>query len=256
MYIKIKIEIKSIIFTIIIEIMSQMTKTLVIDNNVHYEHLDTIADFFEKYKLGKPLSINYNEEQKCAVLKLDFWYDNVCANNMYDRIVETGESRIVYNDPEYFTVRFYNDEQEGVDYRDEYIANENRIQDEVSVDYREDYIENENRVDIEYEDDSKPSELENPYYGGENDSSIYREEIESEDEVDENISDDDDYLEDDVIENSNNIDRLFELVVELTKKIKSIDRRLGNITKKTNVLYKSHPIVIKRSVWEGRLRSR
>ena len=236
--------------------MAQMTKTLIIDNNVHCEHLDVIADFFEKYKLGKPLSINYNEEQKCAVLKLDFWYDNVCANNMYDRIVETGEARIVYNDPEYFTVRFYHEEEEGVDYRDEYIANENRIDDDNSEDYREDYIENENRVDIEYEDDSKPSETENPYYGGENDSTLHTEDDEEEDEEVDSISDDDNYLEDDVIENSNNIDRLFELVAELTKKMKSIDRRLGNITKKTNVMYQTRPIVIKQSVWEGRLRSR
>ena len=224
--------------------MAQMTNTLIIDNNVGHEHLDTIVDFFKKYKLGKPRSINYNEEYKCAIMKLDFWYDNMCANNMYDRIVETGETRIVYSDPEYFTVRFYHEGEEGVD-------------------YREDYIQNENRLDIEYEDDSKPSELENPYYGGENDSNVHREndvgedhDCEDDDDEVDSIRDEDDYLEDDVINNSNNIDHLFELVVELTKKIKSIDRRLGNITKKTNVLYKTNPIVIKRSVWEGRLRSR
>lgn len=235
-----------------------MTKTLIISNNVQEENLDTITNFFEKYQLGKPLSINYNNESKSAILELEFWYDNVCANNMYHRIVESGEARIVYNEPDYFSVRFYHDEKESVDYRDEYLANENLIYDnptyyEDTVDCRHDYIVNENRVKTECQDDNKVfddnkvMESENSYYGESNDS----------EQSDNEESDNDaEYLEDDVIENANNIEMLFDIVKEMSKKMKTIEKRIGNISKKTTVLYKERPHVIKRSIWEGRLRSR
>ena len=239
--------------------MAKMTNTLIISNNVQEENLDTIANFFEKYKLGKPLSITYNNENKSAILKLEFWYDNVCANNMYDRMVESGEAKIVYDDPEYFTVQFYNDEEENVDYRDEYLANENRVDDysEVdSTDHREDYVASENQIDYHYEDDNKPSETENVSYAETSDVDLNNRFVREDSEESDVSESDDEYLEDDVIENTNNIEMLFDIIKEMSKKMKTIERRIGNISKKTSILYKERPHVVKRSVWEGRLRFR
>ena len=234
-----------------------MNKSLIIDNNVGEQQLDIITNYFENYKIGNSLSIEYNEAYKCAILKLDFWYDNSCAKNMYNKIEETGETRIVYDDPEYFTVRFYPGEVDTFDDRDEYIANENLIDydsyDEDSLDCREEYIANENLSEEngDYKDvNHKPVD--------EDFVNEYEEDVSGEDESreDEGSEYSDDYLEDDVIDNSNNIDRLFELITELTKNVKSIESRLGNISKKTNILYKNRSVAVKRSVWEGRLRSR
>ena len=49
---------------------------------------------------------------------------------------------------------------------------------------------------------------------------------------------------------------LIDIVKEMTKKMNTIERRINNISKKTTVLYKNRPHVVKRSVWEGRLRYR
>lgn len=208
---------------------SNMNTTLLIENNVNVEDLNVITDFFQKYNIGKPKTITHNAEENNAVLELEEWYNDICAKNMYERICEHGSARIVYNDPEYFTVRFYDDLNENIDYRDEYVAKENKVNDfEENVDYRDEYVAEENYLDNQY-----ANNLNNEY-----------------------SSEGEDYLEDDVIENTNNIDMLFDMVKEMSKKINNFERRIGNISKKTTLLYKNRPRTVKRSVWTGRLRSR
>ena len=212
--------------------------TLHIQNNVQYDHLDIIRDFFEKYQLGKVNSVVHSSSDNSAVLKLDHWYDNNCAKNMCERIYQHGETRIIYDDPNYFTVKFLDyQEEDTIDSRDEYIKRENYIQN--------DYDEH------QYDNDH------------ENQSHDEREDEEVNHANNCCFDTHDDYLEDDVIENTTNIERLFRIVEELKlyvvdskKTINSLERRLGNISKKTNIMYKNIPRTKMQSVWEGRLRRR
>ena len=194
--------------------------TLLIENNVSENDLDAICDFFEKYELGKVNDIEYDEGNKTALVRLDYWCDNLCATNMYNRIQEHGETRIVYNDPDYFTVKFHTETEPNQ--ANDQDTMENTVVDEGerdTADYRDDYVARENNL---YE-----------------------------------------YLEDDVIDNSHNIELLFRLIEDIKshinisdKSVKSVERRLGNIQKKTAYLYKHKPVVVKRSVWMSRLRPR
>lgn len=195
--------------------------TLHIENNVSENDLDTICDFFEKYELGKVNDIEYDEENKSAIVHLDYWCDNVCATNMYNRIQEHGETRIVYNDPEYFTVKFHTEAEPNLANVQDPMENNTVVEggERDTADYRDDYVARENNL---YE-----------------------------------------YLEDDVIDNSHNIELLFRLIEDIKshinisdKSVKSVERRLGNIQKKTTYLYKHKPVVVKRSVWKSRLRPR
>lgn len=198
--------------------------TLLIENNVSENDLDAICDFFEKYELGKVNNIEYDEGTRTALLHLEYWCDNVCATNMYNRIREHGETRIVYNDPDYFTVKFYTD-----------------------ICYNKDSMS-----------DSMGDTMENAIaVGGVRDTADYRDDYVAREN---NLYD---YLEDDVIDNSHNIEVLFRLIEDIKsrinisdKSVKSVERRLGNIQKKTAYLYKHKPVVVKRSVWNSRLRPR
>ena len=194
--------------------------TLLIENNVSENDLDAISNFFEKYELGKVNDIEYDEGNKTALLHLEYWCDNVCATNMYNRIREHGETRIVYNDPNYFTVKFYTEIEPNRANDQDTMENPVVVRDERDTgDYRDDYVARENN--------------------------LY------------------DYLEDDVIDNSHNIELLFRLIEDIKshinisdKSVKSVERRLGNIQKKTAYLYKHKPVVVKRSAWKSRLRPR
>ena len=207
--------------------------TLHIQNNVQYNHLDIIRDFFEKYQLGKVNSVIHSYSDNSAILKLDHWYDNNCAKNMCERIYQYGESRIIYDEPNYFTVKFLDYQQEDtIDSRDEYIKRENYIDDE----------------DEEDEEDNQEHQHVNDYSNFVDNSCVDTH---------------DDYLEDNVIENTANIERLFAIVEELKlylvdskKTISSLERRLANISKKTNIMYKNIPRAKMQSVWKGRLRNR
>ena len=189
-----------------------MSHTLIIENHVLESDLDTIRDFFENYQLAKIDTIEYNNDDLNAIVTLDGWYDTGSARNMYDRIVDHGEAKIVYDDPLYFTVKFY--DVAGV------VNQEEQEQEQESVDDRNEYIARENDV---YE-----------------------------------------YLEDDVIDNANNIETLFEMVEKLqlhiastNKNVTTVTRSLGNIRKKTTCLYKNRTLKpAKRSIWKSRLRPR
>ena len=191
-----------------------MSHTLIIDNHVLESDLDTIRDFFENYQLAKIDTIEYNNDDLNAIVTLDGWYDTGSARNMYDRIVDHGEAKIVYDDPLYFTVKFY--DVAGLVNQEE----QEQEQEEESVDDRNEYIARENDV---YE-----------------------------------------YLEDDVIDNANNIETLFEMVEKLelhiastNKNVTTVTRSLGNIRKKTTYLYKNRTLKpAKRSIWKSRLRPR
>jgi len=219
--------------------MSNIT-TLLVENNVYPHHINIIIEYFEKYHLAKIDSIKYCDNNMCLIIKLEYWYDNTCASNFYERICLNGQANIVYNDPAYFTVKFNEEvEEDTVDSRDEYITRENLIMDS-------DYDNNSNEEEHAHEDieEHAHEDIEEPVSECQSHSSQA-------------------YLEDDVIENTNNIDNLFAVVNELKetiihqeKIIKSFSRRLFNINKKTNILYKCRPIIIKRSVWDGRLRNR
>ena len=192
-----------------------MSHTLIIENHVLESDLDTIRDFFENYQLAKIDTIEYNNDDLNAIVTLDGWYDTGSARNMYDRIVDHGEAKIVYDDPLYFTVKFY--DVAGVVNQEE---QEQEQEQEESIDDRNEYIARENDV---YE-----------------------------------------YLEDDVIDNANNIETLFEMVEKLelhiastNKNVTTVTRSLGNIRKKTTYLYKNRTLKpAKRSIWKSRLRPR
>ena len=191
-----------------------MSHTLIIENHVLESDLDTIRDFFENYQLAKIDTIEYNNDDLNAIVTLDGWYDTGSARNMYDRIVDHGEAKIVYDDPLYFTVKFY--DVAGLVNQEE----QEQEQEEESVDDRNEYIARENDV---YE-----------------------------------------YLEDDVIDNANNIETLFEMVEKLelhiastNKNVTTVTRSLGNIRKKTTYLYKNRTLKpAKRSIRKSRLRPR
>ena len=191
-----------------------MSHTLIIENHVLESDLDTIRDFFENYQLAKIDTIEYNNDDLNAIVTLDGWYDTGSARNMYDRIVDHGEAKIVYDDPLYFTVKFY--DVAGVVNQQE----QEQEQEQESIDDRNEYIARENDV---YE-----------------------------------------YLEDDVIDNANNIETLFEMVEKLelhiastNKNVTTVTRSLGNIRKKTAYLYKNRTLKpAKRSIWKSRLRPR
>ena len=208
-----------------------MSHTLIIENHVLESDLDTIRDFFENYQLAKIDTIEYNNDDLNAIVTLDGWYDTGSARNMYDRIVDHGEAKIVYDDPLYFTVKFYANAvidavidavvvKEEKEEKDEEEQEEEEEEYEESVDERDEYIARENDV---YE-----------------------------------------YLEDDVIDNANNIETLFEMVEKLqlhiastNKNVTTVTRSLGNIRKKTTCLYKNRTLKpAKRSIWNSRLRPR
>lgn len=218
-------------------------KTLLIENDVQDYNINTIGDFFESYQLGKVNSITHSKIDNTAIVKLDYWCDNQSAKNMCERIYHHGEAHIVYDDPNYFTVKFLEEQYEEpdtADYRDDYVKRENLILEQDNQSYNE----------ICYRDNY--DEIDENTYDNENNY------IEDEHECENN-----NYLEDDVIENSTNIEELFKIIEELKlqvidnkKLIKSFKKQLGNISKKTNIMYKHRPKISKRSVWSGRLRRR
>ena len=238
-------------------------KTLLIENDVQDHDINTIGDFFEGYNLGKVQSITHSKIDNTAILKLEYWYDNNSAKNMYERIYHDGEARIVYDDPNYFTVKFLVDEEpDTADYRDDYIKSENFVVNEDNqwdndCDNRCDNNYCDNHWDNGCDNQCDNNYCDNNYCDNEYNNAHINPENNRVEDINSN------YLEDDVIENSINIDQLFKIVEEIKlqiidskKMVKTFDRRLGNISKKTNIIYKHHPKISKKSVWSGRLRKR
>ena len=204
-----------------------MNNILIFENNVQETHIDTIREFFENYHLAKIADIEYNSDSLSAIVNLDYWYESGSARNLYERIQDYGVANIVYDDPRYFTVKFYENQQEKVD-KCNVKHDEELVQDDVNdvdvvddVDDRDEYIAREN--------------------------SLYE------------------YLEDDVIENSSNIEKMFRMIEELQlqnsslkKNFDQINRRVKNIRRTTSSLSKNSVMkpVTKRSVWKSRLRPR
>lgn len=207
-----------------------MNHNLIIENNVQESHIDTIREFFENYRLAKIANIEYNSDSLSAIVNLDYWYESGSARNLYERIQDYGVANIVYDDPLYFTVKFYENQHEKVDnpyqeLRDdgeEDVYNVKEDQDfNDDVDDRDEYIARENSLC--------------------------------------------EYLEDDVIENSSNIEKMFKMIEDLQLQISSlnknlhqINRRVKNIRRTTSYLSKNSVMkpVTKRSVWKSRLRPR
>jgi len=206
-----------------------MNHVLIIENNVQESDVNTIREFFENYQLAKIADIEYNSDTLSAVINLDYWYKTRSALNLYESIQDYGMANIVYDDPLYFTVKFYENqdnkldeyyEEQPIEYLDKDQYDEDQY-DEDSVDDRDEYIAQEN--------------------------SVY------------------DYLEDDVIENSSNIEKMFRMIEELqlqistsNKNLTLLNRRVKNIRRTTSYLSKNSVMktVTKRSVWKSRLRPR
>lgn len=206
-----------------------MNHVLIIENNVQESDVNTIREFFENYQLAKIADIEYNSDTLSAVINLDYWYKTRSALNLYESIQDYGMTNIVYDDPLYFTVKFYENQDNKLDeyYEEQPIEDIDKDQynedqyDEDSVDDRDEYIAQEN--------------------------SVY------------------DYLEDDVIENSSNIEKMFRMIEELqlqistsNKNLTLLNRRVKNIRRTTSYLSKNSVMktVTKRSVWKSRLRPR
>lgn len=146
---------------------SVMKTTMIIDN-IRVNHINNIHEYFAKYNIAKINNIVFHAHfgeygNGHAIIYLDEWYNNITAENMYERIVECGEVKLVYDEPEYFVMKFYNnhesDLKETPDYREDYIQQENEIDEfdnqESTPDYREDYIKQENEVDLSQEIDTE-----------------------------------------------------------------------------------------------------
>ena len=142
---------------------NDMKTTMIIDN-VNINHIDIIREYFVKYNIGKINDIAFYKSFVCSdngyvIIELDEWYNNKTSENMYERMVNYGEVRLVYNDPQYFIMKFYNIPKHGEeyldrenkiaeetpDYREEYLDRENTIKEE-TPDYREDYLDRENTI--------------------------------------------------------------------------------------------------------------
>ena len=219
-----------------------MNHVLIIENNVQESDVNTIREFFENYQLAKIADIEYNSDTLSAVINLDYWYKTRTALNLYERIQEYGVANIVYNDPLYFTVKFYDDQDNKLD---EYYE-EQPLEDLDKDQHQEDLDKDQHQEDLDkdqYSEDSVDDRDE--YIAREN--SVY------------------DYLEDDVIENSSNIEKMFRMIQELqlqiscsNKKLSLLNRRVKNIRRTTSYLSKNSVMktVTKRSVWKSRLRPR
>lgn len=210
-----------------------MNRVLIIENNVQESDLNTIREFFENYQLAKIADIEYNGESLTAIVYLDYWYETGSARNLYERIQDYGVANIVYDDPLYFTVKFYADQDNKLDQH-----YEEQHQD------RLDEKQYQDRVD-EDEDDKDSVDDRDEYIAREN--SLYE------------------YLEDDVIENSSNIEKMFRMIEELqlqnstlNTNLSLLNRRVKNIRRTTSYLSKNSVMkpVTKRSVWKSRLRPR
>lgn len=215
-----------------------MNHVLIIENNVQESDVNTIREFFENYQLAKIADIEYNSDTLSAVINLDYWYDTSSARNLYERIQNYGVANIVYDDPLYFTVKFYADQDNKLD----------------------EYYKDQRQEDQPVEDLDKDQPLEDL------DKEQYSEE--SVDDRDEYIARENsvyEYLEDDVIENSSNIEKMFRMIEELqlqiscsNKKLSLLNRRVKNIRRTTSYLSKNSVMktVTKRSIWKSRLRPR
>lgn len=130
----------------------QVMHTTMIIDHIYSGHIDAVQEYFAKYSIGKINNIvfhmyNGDQEDGYAIIYLDFWYDNIVSKNMYNRIINNGEVRLVYDDPYYCVMRFY----DTVDDRQEYLKRENTIEDEdegegeaeregMTMDDRQDYM--------------------------------------------------------------------------------------------------------------------
>ena len=132
---------------------SNMCRVLIIDN-IHIQDGDIIREYFATYNIAKLNDIVFHsyfgqDGNGYAIIYIDYWCSNLTAENMYDRMVVHGDVRMVYDDPKYFVVKFYSEydgeQEESVDYRDEYLHDENKVDE--TPDYREDYVEAENRIE-------------------------------------------------------------------------------------------------------------
>ena len=143
---------------------SNMCRVLIIDN-IQIRDGDIIREYFATYNIAKLNDIVFHsyfgqDGNGYAIIYIDYWCSNLTAENMYDRIVDHGEVRMVYDDPKYFVVRFYGgydgehdgEQEETADYREDYIEAENKVDE--TPDYREDYVEAENRVEDDDDDGS------------------------------------------------------------------------------------------------------
>ena len=143
---------------------SNMCRVLIVDN-IRIQDGDIIREYFAMYNIAKLNDIVFHsyfgqDGNGYAIIFIDYWCSNLTAENMYDRIVDHCEVRMVYDDPKYFVVRFYGgydgehdgEQEETADYREDYIEAENKVDE--TPDYREDYVEAENRVEDDDDDGS------------------------------------------------------------------------------------------------------
>ena len=218
-----------------------MNHVLIIENNVQESDINTIREFFENYQLAKISDIEYNSDTLSAVINLDYWYKTRSALNLYERIQDYGVANIVYDDPQYFTVKFYDDQY---DKMDKYNHDQDKLEQHPIKD---------NEVDNSDQEDEDEDEHE------------YEDEVDDRDEYIARENSVYDYLEDDVIENSSNIEKMFRMIEELqlqistsNKNLTLLNRRVKNIRRTTSYLSKNSVMkpVTKRSIWKSRLRPR
>jgi len=103
--------------------MNTVKKTLIIPHYVTEADIPHIWHFFDYYNIAKVKDVKYYDHDDqiqynsdytfgFAIIEIDEWYNNTGSNNFYESIV-SGKCKMVYDDPYYWNVEFYNiDEHE------------------------------------------------------------------------------------------------------------------------------------------------
>ena len=102
--------------------MNSTKKTLIIPHYVTEADIPTIWHYFDYFNIAKVGNIKYYDHDDqiqynshytygFAIIEIDEWYNNTGGNNFYESIV-SGKCRMVYDDPFYWNVEFYDDEIE------------------------------------------------------------------------------------------------------------------------------------------------
>ena len=246
---------------------------LIVEGDVRESDLNTIQNYFEKYYLGKVDKIVYHHpNSSCngkALVYLEYWYNNICAENMYNRILETGEARIVYNDPHYFTVRSHSTGEESADYRDDYVMTENDVthftDDNYATEVNDPTVNNDPTANHgnSWANDEYDEEESEKDYGEEDHSDVHSNHDSEQDEmigVVYDLKDQMGGIQVDVDNHTKKLEDIVKYISEAHGHIVFLKRKNRNLTRITNILMKKHKSMNhttnRANVWVRRLRPR
>ena len=155
---------------------------LVIPDYTIANHVPLVYKYFDDFNIAKLKNVTYydyppeeNEEDEpfygYIIIELEQWFDNVTSRNFYNAIVNNN-CKMVYDDPKYWDVEFYDNSEIDYDAIEKDCVNEEKLCcDELSDDEE---VEVEVEVEEEEEEDEEDDLKNDPDY-------VYEEEEEYED---------------------------------------------------------------------------